>query len=82
MNAFELLLEDLNTSNDWVMQFNGAQTLINSRNNIQIWMDNIPFFDTNIFKPHKLSLNLYQKYKLYKACQKAMSNNISHIIKK
>ena len=78
MDAFELLIEDLNTHNDWQLVNVGAQTLVNNRNSITIWMDNIPVCDTNIYRPCNMSLNFWQKYRLYKAARAAANRYALH----
>jgi hypothetical protein len=73
--AFDVILEDLKTNNDWrVCDHN--YTLENPRNSIIIWIANIPILNTRIYKPTNISLSLYQKYKLYKAVQVAKNNYI------
>jgi hypothetical protein len=75
LKAFDLILEDLKTNNDWHVSLSDC-TLRNLRNNVQIWVANIPILNTGIYKPTIINLSLWQKYKLYKAVQIAKNNQL------
>jgi hypothetical protein len=75
LKAFDLILEDLKTNNDWRVCSMDC-TLTNPRNNVAIWIANVPIFQTGIYKPLSISLSLWQKYKLYKAVQIAKNNQL------
>lgn len=74
--VFELLIEDLNNNDDWYLNCYGANLLKNNRNDIEIWMSNVPVFDTNVWRPNPMKLNLWQKFRLYQAAKKSIDNAI------
>lgn len=70
MTAFEEIMKSLQDNpHEWKRRNSGdsdAMTAIH-KNGLEIWLDNIPVLSTNIYSPVTLRLNLWQKYKLYKA---------------
>jgi hypothetical protein len=74
MKAFDLLIDDLK-NNDWYIGSSGC-TLNNKRNNVSVWIANIPVFDTNVSDPAPMSLSFIQKWKLYKAVKVAINNAV------
>lgn len=72
IKTFDLLIQNLLDPNQiWTPRTFGAKTLVNERLDIEIWMDNIPVLNTNVYKPAPMSLSLWQKFVLHKACKKA-----------
>lgn len=67
MTAFEEIMKSLQDHpHEWKRRYSGAMIAIH-KNGLEIWLDNVPVLDTNIYSPVSLRLNLWQKYKLYKA---------------
>jgi hypothetical protein len=67
MTAFEEIMKSLrDRPHEWKRRNINAMIAIH-KNGLEIWLDNVPVIDTNIYSPVSLRLNLWQKYKLYKA---------------
>jgi hypothetical protein len=82
MTAYEAIMKSLKEHpNDWYHSYNGADTLKHKHTNVQIWMDKLPVFFTNVYQPSSISLNLWQKYKLYKACKNLVEQQIVAMLK-
>lgn len=72
--ALQKVIDSLvNNSSEWEFCTRWADTL-EHKSGLSVWMSNVPIFNTNIYKPCKLSLNLYEKYKLHKAAKVCMRN--------
>jgi len=74
MKAVDLLIDDLK-NNEWHVCSTGC-TLANKRNNVTVWIANVPVFDTNVYDPSPMSLSFIEKWKLYKAVKVAINNAI------
>lgn len=79
MKAIDLLIDDLK-NNDWYVCSTGC-TLINRRNNVSVWIANVPVFDTNVYYPSSMALSFVEKWKLYKAVKVAMNNTVVRELK-
>jgi hypothetical protein len=67
MTAFEEIMKSLQDNpHEWKRRNINAMKAIH-KHGLEIWLDNIPVVDTNVSSPASLKLNLWQKYKLYKA---------------
>lgn len=72
--AVEVIIESLtNNSGDWV--FNGF-TADNDILGLSIWIANIPILNTVIHKGPPLSLNLFDKYNIWRAIKKCAANQV------
>jgi hypothetical protein len=80
MTAFDEIMKSLQDHpHEWERYHRGAMVAVH-KNGLEIWLDNIPVLDTNIYSPVSLRLNLWQKYKLYKAAM-AIDNAEESVLK-
>lgn len=75
MKALDLLIDDLK-NNDWFVCNTGC-TLRNKRNNVSVWIANVPVLETNVYNPAPMSLSIIHKWKLYQAVKVAINNSIA-----
>lgn len=79
--ALEAIISSLNSEPDkWSFRHINARTL-DHVSCVSIWMANIPIFDTNVYRPAELSLNLWQKYRLYKAAKNLINLQVVEMLK-
>lgn len=72
MTAFEKVLALLkDPKEEWTF---GDYTCDHRRTGLSIWVKNVPVLDTNLYRPTSLSLNLFQKWKLWQAVKVARDN--------
>ena len=59
--ALEAIIKSLNNNpHEWEHRNHGAHTLYH-KSGLDIWIDNVPVINTNVYHPSPLSLNLWQK---------------------